>query len=62
MKNVRKKVIRKLEYFFPKKRKDSNPFCTAVPIKSHALCTLRVGAARNREIIKPVRILALVSN
>ena len=50
------------KYFFPNKKKNLSPFRTDVPIRSHALRTLGAGAARNREIMKPVRTLVLVSN
>ena len=50
------------EHFFSNKGKNLSPFRTDVPIRSHALCTLGAGAARNREIMKPVRTLVLVSN
>ena len=60
-------LIRKLDfwikkYFFPNKRKNLSPFHTDVPIRSHAFHTLGAGAARNREIMIPVRTLVLVSN
>ena len=50
------------KYFFPNKKKNLSPFRADVPIRFHALCTLGAGAARNREIMKPVRTLVLVSN
>ena len=50
------------KYFFPNKRKNISPFCADVPIRSHALRILGTGAAKNREIMKPVRTLLLVSN
>ena len=51
-------------YFFLNKRtKQTNlsPFHTDSPVRSHASRTLEAGAARNREIMKPVRTLVLVS-
>ena len=38
------------------------PFRTDVPNRSHALPTLGAGAARNKEIMRPVRTWVLVSN
>ena len=60
-------LIRKLDfciknYFFPNKIKNLSPFRTDVPIRSHAFYTLEAGAVRNREIVRPVRTLVLVSN
>ena len=60
-------LIRKLdfcikEYFFPNKKKKLSPFRTDVSIRFHALHTLGADAARNREIMRPVRTLVLVSN
>ena len=50
------------KYFFQNKRKNFSPFRTDVPISYHALRTLGADAARNREIMRPVRTLVLVSN
>ena len=36
----------------PDKRKNPSPFCTKVPIRSHAFRTLGAGAARNRETME----------
>ena len=44
--------------FFPNKRKNQkNPLLTDIPIRFHVLGRLGAGAARNREIMKPVRAL-----
>ena len=60
-------LIRKLdfcikEYFFPNKRKNLSPFRTDVSIRPNTLHTLGAGAAKNIEIMKPVRTFVLVSN
>ena len=60
-------LIRKLgfcikKYFFPNKIKNLSPFRIDVLIRSHALRTLGASAARNKEIMKPVKTLVLVSN
>ena len=60
-------LIRKLDFsikknFFLNRKKNLSPFRTDVPIGSHALRTLGADAARDREFMKPVRTLVLVSN
>ena len=50
----------KAQLFFPNKRKNLSPLLTDVFTRFHALHNFGADAARNREIIKPVR--TLVSN
>ena len=39
-----------------------SPFCTDVPIRFHAFCNLGAGVVRNRETMKPMRVLVMGSN